>query len=103
MNVSAGVQVDHINRDTLDNRRKNLRIASRLQSNANRGSHQGGTSKFKGVSWYKRSQRWAAQIQVDGKKIHLGRFGNECVAAIAYNKAALKYHCKFAVLNEVAV
>ena len=50
--------VDHINGDKLDNRRSNLRIATRSQNNANKGKRKGTSSKFKGVSWDKKRNKW---------------------------------------------
>lgn len=98
---------DHINGDGLDNRRANLRLATRKQNSANRNkfrtSRNGATSssKYKGVSWHmwKGCGRWVAQIRVDRKLIHLGYFLNEIEAAKAYDVAALKHFKEFANIN----
>ena len=51
--------------------------------------------------WDKRSKRWIGQIRVNYKKHHLGSFKNPKDAALAYNKAAIKYFGKFASLNKI--
>lgn len=96
--------VDHINRNKLDNRRSNLRICSIQKSNMNRAKinfkrKQSITSKYKGV-WLDRN-KWRTAITVNGKRIYLGRYNKEEDAAIAYNKAAIKYCGEFACLNVV--
>ncbi len=86
--------VDHIDGDGLNNRRANLRDATRMQNAANSGARplHGNTSPFKGVSWRKDVGKWRAQIVVDGKSTHLGHFTDEVEAAKVYDDAA---HCAF--------
>lgn len=98
MNAPAGLEVDHVNGDGLDNRRANLRLATRRQNSANTGSRRG-TSKYKGVSWNRQRNRWIAQIRRGGKVCRLGRFRDEEEAARVYDKAALQEHGEFARLN----
>jgi hypothetical protein len=57
------------------------------------------TSGFKGVWWNKKAEKWKGQIQVDGKKIHLGLFSDPTVAARAYDEAATEHFGEFAHLN----
>ena len=96
----AGLECDHINGDSLDNRKANLRSATRLQNSWNtRKSQQIGYSKYKGITFRKRRQKWAAQICVDGRRIFLGTFEDETEAAKAYDKAAKKHFGEFAKLN----
>lgn len=78
---------DHINRDTLDNRRGNLRAATGHESMQNRGSHKGSTSLHRGVYWHSAKQRWMATVQVNGKRTDLGRFKTEEAAAEAARSA----------------
>lgn len=90
--------VDHVNRNGLDNQRNNLRAASRVQNSGNRPKVRG-TSRFKGVYWEKRLQKWCAGIAAGGKHKHLGVFVTEAEAAQAYDKAAIAAFGKFAWLN----
>ena|ERR1044071_3496312 len=97
---SKGMDVDHINGDTQDCRRSNLRLATRAQNLANgkRRSHNK-ASKFKGVR--RHFKKWVARIRCNGKSTHLGTFNTERQAAIAYNEAAVKLFGEFARPNEV--
>ena len=100
-----GMYCDHINGNTLDNRKSNLRNVTKNENNWNARKKSKATSKYKGVSYFKRDRdligKWGARIQVNGKSIRLGYFSSEIEAALAYNKAAEKHFGKYAVLNEV--
>jgi len=98
MNAPDGTQVDHINGNGLDNRKENLRLVSNHQNQWNRHSISG-KSKYKGIHWNKQSKKWQSQIKVYGKRIHLGYFREEIDAAVAYDKAAIKYFGEFAKPN----
>jgi hypothetical protein len=67
-------QIDHINGDTSDNRIANLRVVSRTENGRNAAIPSHNTSGHIGVYWHKRCGKWLAQIKVDGRDIHLGRF-----------------------------
>lgn len=91
---------DHKNQDRLDNRRSNLRPATRSQNIGNSKIRQG-SSRFKGVCWDKLAKKWQARIWIEDKQKYLGRFTDEIEAAKAYNKAATEYFGEFAYLNSV--
>jgi len=100
MGSPAGLQVDHRNRNRLDNRRDNLRLATCSQNQFNKGKTiRKTTSQFVGVSFVKSAGRWKAQIMLDRKTIFLGYFDSEIEAARVYDAAAKKYHGEFARLN----
>ncbi len=96
----ANLTPDHINRNGLDQRKENLRLATPSQQCANRKKQSNGlSSKYKGVCWDKENKKWIVHIKVNGKQIHLGRFRNENRAAKTYNEAATKHFGEFASLN----
>lgn len=74
LNAPVGKDVDHRNRDRLDNQRSNLRLASRSQNNINAKLHNNNTSGFKGVSFHKQAGKWRAYISKDGVQMALGLF-----------------------------
>lgn len=90
---------DHQNRNTLDNRRNNLRIATPSQNRCNCGRQVNNTSGFKGVFWHKAAGKWRAQIRIDRHSQHLGMFDTPEVAAEAYDFAAIALHGEFAKIN----
>lgn len=92
-------EVDHINGNGLDNRRSNLRPATRAQNCANMRRSKANTSGYKGVSWHKGGRKWHAQIRGDAKREHLGLFTDPADAAKAYDNAARRLHGEFARLN----
>lgn len=95
--------IDHINGNTLDNRRCNLRIANKSKNAQNQKKQSGCSSKYKGVTWHRGECKWRAQIQLNGKKVLLGRFFDEESAAIAYNQAAIQQFGEFSLLNKIGV
>lgn len=100
MLIYPNLLVDHVDGNGLDNRRKNLRIATKQENNRNtRKRLDGKTSKYKGVC--KHNNGFTAQISINAKRIYLGYFKNEIDAAICYNKAAIKNFGKFANINKL--
>lgn len=91
------IEIDHKDRDTLNNQRGNLRRATKGQNQYNRKGS--GVSKFLGVSFFKRTGKWVAQIQTDKKLKHIGYFIEEKDAALAYDEKAKELHGDFANLN----
>lgn len=88
--------VDHEDTNPLNNRRDNLRIATNAQNAMNIGKHTDNSTGYKGVSWSKHAKKWRAQIQVDGKKKHLGYHLTAEDAYAAFCEEARKDHGKFA-------
>lgn len=99
LGVAGGHHVDHIDGDTLNNRRSNLRACTVQQNLWNRKPKSKGTSKFKGVSWSASGRKWRVSIRIRSKSVSLGRFNDEIEAALAYDRAAAKHFGEFAWLN----
>lgn len=85
---------DHINRNPLDNRDCNLRVASEAENRRNHSKYNTNTSGFIGVSWNKERQRWHSYIIVNYKQIDLGLYKDIRDAVIARLNAELKYFGK---------
>lgn len=99
LSAKSGTIVDHKNGDHLDNRRANLRLASKGENTINRGKLATNGSGMKGVS--KRGDKYRAFVHKDGKTIYLGSYETKQKAACAYNQGAKKHFGKFAKLNKV--
>lgn len=93
-------EIDHINRDTSDNRIENLREATRSENSFNKPKRACNTSGYKGVTFCKQTNKWRAQLTVNKKRINLGRFNKKEDAAIAYNNAANIHQKDFAYNNK---
>jgi len=92
-------ELDHINRDTSDNRICNLRECTRSQNKANALPYK--NRKYKGIYFNKRLGKYQAQIEHNYKQYYLGLFDTPKAAALAYNAKAIELHGEFAYLNEV--
>jgi hypothetical protein len=102
MRAGKGQIVDHINHDTLDNRKCNLRYASKAQNQQNQIIKITNSTGYKGVWLHKKTGRYIAQIGISpSRSKKLGRFDTPEEAAKAYNKAALEHFGEFAVLNRI--
>lgn len=89
--VPPDLQVDHINHNRIDNRRENLRLATRSQNQANN------TSGYKGVVW--NQGKWEVRIRYQERKLYLGRYADPIFAALVYDGAARLLYQEFAGLN----
>ena len=85
MNEPVNMLVDHMNGNTLDNRKSNLRIVTHKINNHNE-------TKAKGYFWNKNIKKWQSSICVNYKTIYLGLYNTEIEARAAYLEAKKKYH-----------
>ena len=100
--IPYGYEIDHIDRNRINNYLENLRLATRSQNlqNASKQIRKKGTSsRFKGVYFNKRRSCWESEIRVNSKKIYLGSSNSEEIAAEKYNKAAIMYFDTFSNIN----
>lgn len=89
-------EIDHINNIKMDNRIENLREADRSRNCMNKNITKSNKTGFKGVSWFKKSKKYRAQIQINGKPKHLGLYNCPKEAHLSYCKAALERDAEFA-------
>lgn len=87
--------VDHKNGNGLNNSRLNLRKANKSLNAVNSRRRAGSSSKFRGVVWDSKRNKWAAYIKIDGKTKNLGRFQTESQASEAYRKIAIPMYGEF--------
>jgi hypothetical protein len=101
--IDPGINhVDHTDRNQLNNHPDNLRLATASQNQANKKpTVNTGTSIYKGVSFFKETNRWKVTIGVNCKSIHGGYFKSEKEAALKYNELAELHFKQFAVLNVI--
>lgn len=96
--VRPGYEVDHKDRNTLNNRRVNLREASDSNNSSNK-VFKPGKSGYVGVRLCKKTQRWEARILFQGERHYLGSFVTAEEAAVARDEACRRFRGEFAVLN----
>jgi len=99
MNAPAGLVVDHIDGNSLNNRKTNLRICTQAQNIHNSQPRRNRSSKYKGVFWDKVNKKWSTNIRKGDKRIYLGGFDDEIEAALAYDRKAAELFGEFAYLN----
>lgn len=97
-----GFIIDHENRNSLDNRRLNLRHVTYQGNSRNMSKHYDGSGEYKGVGWHNQRNCWRAYIWDGTKQIALGLFKDPKLAALAYNRAAIRLFGEYASLNEIA-
>lgn len=91
--------IDHIDGNTLNNQKSNLRYCSYAENARNQRKRLGTSSRYKGIYWVTKRSKWHCRIMINYKYICIGYFDCEKEAAQAYNKAAIIYHGDFAKLN----
>lgn len=91
-NAPVGLDVDHVNGNTLDNRRQNLRVCTHQENCCNRKPNKNCGSKYKGVHWFSRIQKWKAVIRNKGKLHFLGHHNTEFEAAFDYDLKAKEFN-----------
>jgi len=103
MQAPEGCEVDHVNGDTLDNRKSNLRICSPSQNRINhRLPKVIGTSKYRGVSWNKKNKKWVAFVSHPNRpraRKNVGSFNSEIEAALAYDRSTFSMYGEYSKLN----
>lgn len=88
--------VDHVNRNPLDNRLVNLRLATAAENIRNSRIHDTNKSGYKGVFWHRQRRKWVSYIMANGRNHYLGLFETPQEAHAAYNAKALELHGDFA-------
>lgn len=102
LNAGKGDYTDHKDCDGLNNQRENIRLCSQSQNNGNqRPQSRKCSSKFKGVSFDKRTENWEAHIKINGRKKFLGYHPTEEEAAVVYNAKAIELFGQFARPNAI--
>lgn len=99
MSAQKGQQIDHINRNRLDNRKENLRFCNQSQNMANIIKKNNSSSKYKGVYYSKANSKWLVQIKCKGVSYYFGYHENEIQAALIADIHFKKLNGEFAVLN----
>lgn len=92
MGQKKGLLIDHINRNTLDNRKENLRFVPQNVNGINKGLFSNNKSGYPGVSWRKDHNRWRATIKHNGKQVDLGSYVLLEDAIRARKEAEEKYY-----------
>lgn len=97
--IKQNIFIDHINCNSLDNRKINLRMANMSQNQCNRSKTKSNKSGYKGVSYRKDNGKWRAEIESNGVRKNLGSFHTPEEAYNAYCDAALRLHGEFARIS----
>ena len=92
---SAGMEVDHRDCNGLNNRRGNVRLATRQQNVCNQTVRRDNKAGLRGVSWFEPARKWRARISANGKSCFLGYFDTSDAAKEAYASASAELHGDF--------
>ena len=101
LNAPEGIQVDHINGNPLDNRRKNLRLCTNSQNQMNKKVRRDNKTGFKGVTLHKSTGLYMARLKKDGVLLHCTYHKTPEKAHRAYEQAAIEYHGDFAKVDSI--
>jgi len=96
MGAKDGQHIDHINRDRLDNRKKNLRFATQQQNTCNSSIRKDNTSGVTGIRYREDRGKWTACINYKGVTYRLGHFSRKEDAVIARKEAEVRFFGEFA-------
>jgi hypothetical protein len=103
MDASDDINIDHINHNTFDNKKSNLRIATVSQNAMNRIKGVNNTSGETGVVWVRNRNNWKAEIKLNDKMIYLGSYDSFEDAVKARKKAEEKYFGEYSYDNSMKV
>ena len=96
-----GLEVDHKDRNGLNNQKSNLRIVTHSQNQMNKCLQRNNKSGYKGVSWDKKLQKWLVRIVVMDKRVVLGYCDTAKEGVLIYNESVKRHYGEFARLNEI--
>jgi hypothetical protein len=96
MNAPDNMVVDHINHNTLDNRKENLRVCTNQQNVTSCKTHKSNISGCKGVYWSKDKNKWTVQVTINNKTKYIGRYDDYETAVAARLDAESQYYGEFA-------
>lgn len=100
VNAPSNMVVDHINHNTLDNRKENLRICTQKQNMCNQSIRKDNKSGYTGVYFVENKNKWVAQIRINGKTKHLGYYNEMKNAVKARKEAEIKYFGEYRYKGE---
>ena len=99
--IPDGLQIDHKDRNPSNNSLSNLRLATGMDNQRNRGIGIKNTSGAKGIHYHRQCGKWMARVPVGGQRLYLGLFASKEDAVKAHTEAVTKYHGEFAVTNDI--
>jgi hypothetical protein len=97
--MGLNYEIDHIDRNTFNNQRGNLREATRRQNSINSGIRSNNTSGYKGVCFHQKRNKWRANTMMNNKQYFIGYYDTAKEAAKAYNETVERLYGEFAYLN----
>jgi len=99
--INRQTQIDHIDRNPLNNHSSNLRPATNQQNSMNKANNKKSKVNYKGVSFNEYSRKFIAKVTHNGKGIHLGSFDDAREAALAYNSKVIELFGEWAYFNDM--